>query len=59
MVTDRQSFNPSASLYEDGKIGSVRDFASLSEKRRGEEISRECIPADISLEKDTSRPVTR
>jgi chitin synthase len=59
MVMDRQSFNPSVFLYEDGKIGSARGCASLSERRRGEETSRECIPSDISLEKDTSRPDTR
>ena len=59
MAMDQQSFNPLAFLYEDGKIGSVRDCASLSERRRGEEILRECIPADTSLEKDTSPRDTR
>ena len=58
-VTGRRSSNPSTFLYEDGKIGSVHGCANSGERRRGEEILRECTLADTSLAKNTSTPDTR
>ena len=50
----RQSSSPLTFLYGDGKTGSVRGCASSSERRRGEESSRESIPLDTKPAKDIS-----
>jgi hypothetical protein len=58
-VMVRQLFNQSTFLYDDGKIGSVLDCASSSERRRGEESWRECIPPDTRPAKVISTPDTK
>jgi len=59
MVMDRQSPNPLTFPYADGRIGNVRDCASSSERRRGEETSKECTLPDTRPGKGTSSPETK
>lgn len=59
MVMVQPPFNPSAFLYGGGRIGNVLDYGSLSGRRRGEEISRECTLLDTNLVKDISPPGTK